>query len=458
MVIKFKLTQVDPDTTDTDTRKTNIYTVDNSGSYNVTDSWLETGEDGKLHIKGLSYGDYYLEEQKAPNGYSHLDSGTGTNKKIYFSVGENREVKEISASDEMEPAYIRLFEHINMKKDEWGDPTFIFKIKQTGYYAWSTAETPAWEYTATDSGKEILVALTVNDDGTISKVLKWIENVHNNETNTDTPTNRFFNSDTIDNSKYGDWLVEATSEDEYIGVFDIDELGRIRVEPGSYEITRVPVSRYEFVTNGKTATYGNDTVPPDWTEYKINGNKSEKMLIGEKNDENEMVGLLEPGKTIDVHYYDQVAYYDKFSQVDETINKFYQLDSNHKNITVKGIRIEDYHQVGTTGENADTNATTNDLTVPVNKLKIYKIMSDGSEVVMDSSELTGFTISYTYADEDEKEFGGSTADSIPAQFSYNAETKTITVEKSSDFANGVYTLDAEYKGFKTSFDIVFTRS
>ena len=481
-VIKFKLTQVDPDTTDTDTRKTNIYTVDNSGSYNVTYSWLETGEDGKLHIKGLSIGDYYLEEQAAPNGYSHLDSSTDTNKKIYFSVGENREVKEISASDEMKPAYIRLFEHINMKKDEWGDPTFIFKIKQTGYYAWSTAETPAWEYTATDSGKEILVALTVNDDGTITdstrKVLKWIENVNDTENDTYTPTNRFFDADAIDNNKYGDWLVEATSEDEYIGVFDIDELGRIRVEPGSYEITRVPVSRYEFVTNGKTETYPNDTEPRNWTEYKVNGNKSEKMLIGEKNNENEMVGLLEPGKTIDVHYYDQVAYYDKFSQVDETINKFYQLDSNHKNITVKGIRIADYHQVGTetigstaadTVEVTTTNpaTTTQTMTVPVGKLKIFKIMSDGSEVEMTSAEkaaLTNFNITYTYDSNsgDKREFGGKAAEgadpAVPAQFSYNTSDKQIVVTDAADFQNGVYTLKAAYKGFETNFDLVFKRS
>ena len=394
----------------------------------------------------------------------------------------------------MDAGYIRLFEHINEKLDAWGNPTFIFKIKQTGYYAWSTAETPAWEYTATDSGKEILVALTVNDDGTITdstrKVLKWIENVHDTENDTYTPTNRFFDADAIDNNKYGDWLVEATSEDEYIGVFDIDELGRIRVEPGSYEITRVPVSRYEFVTNGKTETYPNDTEPGNWTEYKVNGNKSEKMLIGEKNNENEMVGLLEPGKTIDVHYYDQVAYYDKFSQVDEEINKFYTLDINKKNTTVKGIRIADYHQVGTTtigSTAADTVEVTDDttnpatttqtMTVPVGNLKIFKIMSDGSEVAMTDSEkaaLTGtnFIVSYTYDSEsgDKESFGHASPATNDFSYDDTAEDESnigrnpsIVVHNSQKYENGVYTLKAKYKTdanteFTTTFDLVFLRS
>jgi len=440
-VIKFKLTQVDPDTTDTDTRKTNIYTVDNSGSYNVTYSWLETGEDGKLHIKGLSIGDYYLEEQAAPNGYSHLDSSTDTNKKIYFSVGANRAVKEISATDEMAPAYIKLYEHINEKRDEWGDPTFVFKIKQTGYYAWSTAATPTWEYTTTDSGKEILVALTVDDNKNITNVVKWFN-----------PTGINFDADKIDNTTYGDWLVEGTTDlEDYQGIFDIDSKGRIRVEPGSYEITRVPVSRYEFVTNGKTAAYDNDTLPHDWTEYTVNGNKSEKLKIGEDNN-GTMVGLLEPGKTIDVHYYDKVGYYDKFSQVDEEINKFYTLDENTKaNKTIKGIRIADYHQTGNVA-NGDTD---NDgkMEVNVDDLTIYKIMSDGTEVPMKSTEKADISVTYTYAADDDKKFGGDSANSVPAQFSY--ANQKITVTGASTFAKGVYTLNANYKGFTTSFDIVF---
>ena len=36
----------------------------------------------------------------------------------------------------MAPAYLRLYEHIDKwKPDEWGSPTFIFKIKQTYVYS-----------------------------------------------------------------------------------------------------------------------------------------------------------------------------------------------------------------------------------------------------------------------------------------------------------------------------------
>ena len=423
-----------------------------SAQYNAEGYWLTTDANGKLKIVGLLPGDYCLEEQKGAKGYSHLDSNVlgsdlkPTKKKIYFSVGENREVKEISATDEMEPSYIRLFEHINMKKDEWGNPTFIFKIKQTGYYAWTTDDTPEWKYTTTDSGKEILVALTVDDNKNITNVVKWFN-----------PTGINFDEDKIDNTTYGDWLVEGTTDlEDYQGIFDIDSKGRIRVEPGSYEITRVPVSRYEFVTNGKTAAYDNDTLPPDWTEYKVNGNKSETLKIG-VDDNGTMVGLLEAGKTIDVHYYDKVAYYDKFSQVDEEINKFYKRGDGTsdttlgQNYTIKGIRIADYHQTGNVA-NGDTD---NDgkMEVNVDDLTIYKIMSDGTEVPMTSTEKADISVTYTYAADDDKKFGGDSANSVPAQFSY--ANQKITVTGASTFAKGVYTLNANYKGFTTSFDIVF---
>ena len=176
---------------------------------------------------------------------------------------------------------------------------------------------------------------------------------------------------------------------EYQGMFDIDSQGRIRVEPGSYEITRMPVSRYEFVTSAATAPYDNGGTAGTQTENLKNHIPQEKVTISP----------LAAGKTVDVHYYDNVAYYDKFSQVDEEINKFYTLDINKKNTTVKGIRIADYHQVGTTpigSTAADTVEVTDDttnpatttqtMTVPVGNLKIFKIMSDGSEVEMTSAE------------------------------------------------------------------------
>ena len=457
--LKFNQTQIDPDPDDDDNRTTNVYTLNNAGTYNdltaQTPVYLETGADGKLHIKGIPIGDYYLEEQEAPEGYSHLDSNTGTNRRIYFSVGANREVKEISAVDEMEPAYIRLFEHISEKRDEWGNPTFVFKIKQTQYYTWMPSETEGqpdeWKLNGTDiNGKEILVALTVNDDGTItdstSKVLKWVD--HSVVDPAD--QNQFFTEDPISDELYGEWLVEATSESEYNGLFRIDEQGRIRVEPGKYEITRQPVSRYEYVTSGHIIYDTDPTTDPYSDSFTVDGTP--------------MVTLtnLEKGKTADIHYYDKVGYYDKFTQVDEEINKFYTLDNSHKNTTVKGIRIADYKQKGNV-TNGDTNAS-DVMTVNVADLTIYKIMSDGSEVEMTDDEKSAIasadiSITYTYAEKDDKHFGGdSEAETpIPAQFSYDDTNKRITVTGAETFVKGVYTLKANYKGFTDEFDIVFLR-
>jgi len=404
--IKLKKTATDPDGAVAG-RKTHEYVVDNGGTYNIGTSYPETGEDGRLHIKGLPVGSYYLEEQEAPDGYSHIDSNTGTNRKVYFSVGDNTVEKEISCTDEMDAAYIRLFEHISEKKAAWGDPTFIFKI------------------TNTDTGKTNLVSLTVNDDGTIAdydnhRVLKWVD---------DQGDDHFFTTDPINNTLYGDWLVEATSETEYKGMYHIDNQGRIKVEPGTYSITRVPVSRYEFVTSGNLV-YTTDTEPTG--TYTVNSSGTETA---------ETVTLT-AGQTGDIHYYDKVGYYDKFSQVDTEVNKFYKLE-NGANKTIKGIRIVDYHSTATSGEIALTGSA----------LTIYAIYADGTEGELNSTEKAKITFSYTNVDDK------------PAPFTpdISSDSKTLTVSDVTTYTGNVYTITATYPydsntNFTAKFDLVFSRT
>ena len=348
----------------------------------------------------------------------------------------------------MNPAYIRLFEHIDeYRPTEWGNPTFVFKIKRTKHYELSSDETPVWKLPNADNdNQEFLVALTVDENG------YWTEGL---------------TAHTNPSYGYNTWYEESTKEFEYKGMYHIGTDGKIRVEPGEYEITRIPASRYEFVEN----TWKLDT--DDDNTYDTKRTSTEKLTI-----------TVPATKTATVHYYDKVAYYDKFSQVDTRVNKFYTLDSTtKKNKTIKGIRIADYHQVGKTGTGNDTVDVTDDsvdppvitqMTVPVANLKIYKVYVDGSEELMSNDDYaalsdTNFNITYTYDSEsgDKREFGGKAAEgndpAIPNQFSYSKTNKQITVTKASDFENGVYTLTATYTPkqgttFTTNFDLVFLRS
>lgn len=452
--IKLKKTTPNPEGAVTG-KTTNEYRVDNSGTYNTGTSYPETGEDGRLHIKGLPVGDYYLEEQKAPAGYSEKDL-TGAKRRVYFSVGENREVKEISASDEMAPAYIRIFEHINdFKPDEWGNPTFIFKIKQTGYDTYDV--NGDYNNTVTiNNGKEMVVSLTFN--GTTSTEEKITGTIKYYSLNGTVLESHNFSGDPVDSanntSLYTDWFVEGTTESEYEGMFHIDEQGRIRVEPGSYLITRVPVSRYEFVTSGHVVYDPENSATAPGTLTSINGTGTEAAEVFE----------VRKNQIADVHYYDKIAYYDKFTQVDEEINKFYTLNINKQNTTIKGIRIADYQQKGNV-TNGDTDAS-DVMTVKVADLEIYKIMSDGSEVAMskaEKNELTGtnFTVSYTAQEGDFADFAvaakGFSYDNSDEAEEHPETYPQIVINKAFDYQKGVYTLKADYNGFKTSFDIVFLR-
>lgn len=386
-----------------------------SGTVNTGTDYLVTGKDssdtthfGKLILNGLPVGDYYLQEEVAPDGFSNMDSNTGKKKRVYFSVGDNTVTKNIICSDEMDAAYIRLFEHINEKKAAWGDPTFVFKITNTA-----------------SGGKTSYVALTVNDDGTITdntrKVLKWIDGT----------TEKFFTADPINNS-YNSWLVEATSETEYKGMYHIDSQGRIKVAPGTYEITRVPVSRYKFVTSGHIV-YGTNTTTDPYAYDQGNPNP-----FATDGTSTVTLSNLAAGQTADVHYYDEVEYYDKFSHVDEAINKFYKLDSDKKNTTIKGIRISDYH----TTASGTLNLTGSDLTV-------YAIYADGTEGVLDNDEKTKITFSYTAAEGDTSTFACTSTDN----------GKTLNVTDVATYNNKVYTITATYNSkFKTTFDLVFARS
>jgi len=427
---KFQLIKIKSDgTDDTSLRFTKGSATDiieytsGSGEYNDTNKWLETGTAGKLKITGLQPGDYYLKEIEAPDGYTNLDSndvnasGVAQPKKVYFSVGSNTVTKNITMSDEMDPAYIRLFEHINEKKEAWGNPTFIFKITRT-------KDANGTDIAAVNQRTQI-VSLTVDDDYTITDTIKWYNN----------GSSENFSSDPISDDPYNTdpkWLVEGTTESQYKGMYHIDSKGRIKVEPGTYSITRIPVSRYEFVTSGHVV-YNTDTEPG-----VINNND---ITTGTETAE---TVTLTAGQTGDIHYYDKVGYYDKFSQVDEEINKFYTLDSTTKaNKTIKGIRIADYHSTLTSGA----------LNLNGSNLTVYAIYADGSEGELNSTEKAKITFNYTDV----------TGEPAPFTPTLSGDSKTLTVSDVTAYTGNVYTITATYPydsdtDFTATFDLVFSRT
>lgn len=393
------------------------YSGASGGAFNAENHWLETGTDGKLILHNIPLGDYYLEEMAAPTGYSNKDSNN-QNKKVYFSmgkVGTEYIDKEISMTDEIAPAYIKLYEHINERNETaWGNPTFIFKITQTKYANGDSI--------VTANQTTHIVALTVDDNGKLT-------------------------TDEILGSTYNTWYQESTDElegespnqtREYQGMYHIDNQGRIRLEPGTYSITRVPVSRYEFVAD--TWKLSDDDTANIYETHK-HTETNQTMTGSEPAIQNV---TIPQGKTALVHYYDKVAYYDKFSHVNEEINKFYTLDASKNNTTAKGIRVEFNGKVNTSGTATIDTAQANSTSAKT--FNAWFINVDGTEHAMSADEKANLVIS-------------DPSNEFSSNFSYNSTSHQLLISNTSSYANNVNTLTATYDSkFITTFDLVFERT
>ena len=159
---------------------------------------VTTGADGKLYIEGLLWGDYCLEETAAPSGFT-LPSGEAA--KVYFTVGRNTtEGQELELRNAPQTAQLGIQKHIDaMNVDAWGQPTFLFKLRQTAYY---------------DYASETMKPIPEADQPT------WTRTV------------------TVSTADSGGGYTDET------GLFDI--------EPGTYVITEIPVARY--VPDGNSST------------------------------------------------------------------------------------------------------------------------------------------------------------------------------------------------------------
>ena len=421
--------------------------------YNYTESNtpssknLVTDNSGQIYIENLPWGNYYLEEVAVPDHSNYSDSlvqgwydgryvdridnnnGANDNKTIlpnrtHFTVGRTNcmTVQELNCKDQMKPAYIMLNEHIDQwRPSEWGDPTFIYQIRQTGYYSDSTGE-----IVSTNHGKVITVALTVNDDENGSS---------------DITTNYFDQT-----KKYSGWYWESTREDEYKSnkLYNINSSGMIKVEPGTYTISRINTSRYTFVEYYYRTFTSIET--PNSVRTQAFGDLDNTLT---NSTESEMIQNIEirPYKIADVHYCDTVAYYDKFSQVDTEINSFHG---------IKGIRIEDYGSVAPVDANGDTTAVVH---TNADKFKAYIIYHDGSETLMTDEQKQKLMI----------DMKSTSVPLVPlntpkqnGDFAYSNVTDdpTITITNAERYANGIYPMKATYKPtdnghtFETEFDLI----
>lgn len=86
---------------------------------------FKSGSDGQFNVKGLAYGDYILEEIKAPNGYT-----LPTNPNTTFTVDENSYYSDTSVAATTAPTATPL-EIINKERflpDTGGAGTIIFTV------------------------------------------------------------------------------------------------------------------------------------------------------------------------------------------------------------------------------------------------------------------------------------------------------------------------------------------
>lgn len=193
------------------------------GYYPVTSGsnyLMATDSNGKIFISQLDWGRYKLVETTAPSGFA-LEQAP-----VYFTVGRNNceDVQHLSCKNSALKAKLIITKVIDDRINAWGDPTFIFKIRQTGRYT----ETGAFEeITSTEEQRVRTVSLTLDGD-------KFIRS-----------------TDSID------------------------------IDPGRYEVTEVSVSRYEFdsvdITNTQRVT--NTSTDDETAAFTIQGDGTAEVVF-----------------------------------------------------------------------------------------------------------------------------------------------------------------------------------
>ena len=258
---------------------------------------LTTDDLGGLTVTEIDWGDYYLKEVAAPTGF---ELPTGEDAKVYFSVGRNNSAaaQELSMKNEPLSAKLNLIKHIDeYLEDAWGTPTFIFKLTQTQYYDYSDS---ANRFKDISSAEQPVLTKTLS------------------------PVNAA-------NGGYED-------ETDY---FD--------VEPGTYTVSEVRVSRYTPDGVSVTETDSTDKViiPANaYTDYTATFS-------------------IKPEGAAEVEFSNELTNYEKLSHVDCEINSF----NGYKDLSVSDMD----------GLELEGSGETRSLTIDKEDLLPVLVRADGSE-------------------------------------------------------------------------------
>lgn len=106
-----------------------LFKKDNEGKGIVYKEGLVSGTDGKIRVQGLEYGDYYFEEQKAPEGY------ITSKAKHEFSITESGTINEDGTitSGKVELVTVDNFKEPTIEKSINGDAKSLVINPDTDY-------------------------------------------------------------------------------------------------------------------------------------------------------------------------------------------------------------------------------------------------------------------------------------------------------------------------------------
>ena len=174
------------------------YETDSNSSI-IVYTQMVTNNNGLINVEGLDWGSYEFVEIGAPSGFVKTNSNeNNADNKVKFTVGRNNceTGVDLICRDEAQKAKLKVTKNIDyLNADAWGEPTFIFRIKQTGKF---------------DSTGNAIEDLTEAQQRVKTVKLTFEKNTSN--------TNGTYTASTA--------------------YYDI--------EPGRYEVTEVNVSRYKF--------------------------------------------------------------------------------------------------------------------------------------------------------------------------------------------------------------------